>query len=55
MNDEIIVERERESQGMIQNKLIDLQMKINLKVLQMKEVLNKRKILYLIILQKLLN
>jgi hypothetical protein len=55
MNDEIIVERERESQGMIQNKLIDLQMKINLMVLQMKELLNKRKILYQIILQKLLS
>jgi hypothetical protein len=38
MNDEIIVERERESQRMIQNKLIDLQMKINQKILQMKEI-----------------
>jgi hypothetical protein len=55
MNDEIIVEHEKESQEMTQNKLIDLQMKINLMVLQMKKVLNKRKILCQIILQKLLN
>jgi hypothetical protein len=55
MDDEIIVEHEKESQEVIQNKLIDLQMKINLIVFQMKEVLNKKKILYKINLQKLLS